>query len=85
VALDQPLLVVPSLELAEGLDQLRDGHGIETSRPPATRVPRPFKWAIMGNIVKVAWSSLSLGLILAAQGLDHLIARLLAYAYPVPA
>src|SRR5215470_5765529 len=25
VALDQPLLVVPSLELAEGLDKLRDG------------------------------------------------------------
>jgi hypothetical protein len=25
MALDQPLIVVPTLELAQGLDQLRDG------------------------------------------------------------
>jgi hypothetical protein len=39
----------------------------------------------MGKIGKAVWWSLSLGLILAAQGLDHLIARLLAYEYPIPA
>jgi hypothetical protein len=39
----------------------------------------------MGNIVKVAWSSLSLGPAFAAQGLDGILARLLAYEYPIPA
>jgi hypothetical protein len=41
--------------------------------------------AAMGKIGKAVWWSLSLGPILSAQGLDHLVARLLAYAYPVPA
>jgi hypothetical protein len=39
----------------------------------------------MGGIGKIVWWSLSLGPILFAQGLDHLIARLLAYVYPIPA
>jgi hypothetical protein len=39
----------------------------------------------MGKMDKTIWWSLSLGLILAAQGLDHLIARLLVYCYSAPA
>jgi hypothetical protein len=38
-----------------------------------------------GRIERVAWSSLSLGPAFAAQGLDQLVARLLAYEYPIPA
>jgi hypothetical protein len=37
----------------------------------------------MGRIDKPIWWSLSPGLILAAQGLDRLIARLIAYEYPI--
>jgi hypothetical protein len=39
----------------------------------------------MGKIGKAVWWSLSLGPILAAQGLDHLIVRLLVYTQPIPA
>jgi hypothetical protein len=39
----------------------------------------------MDKIGKVVWWSLSLGPILAAQGLDHLIARLLVCCNSAPA
>jgi hypothetical protein len=39
----------------------------------------------VGRIGKAIWWSLSPGLILSAQGLDDLIARLLAHNYSVPA
>jgi hypothetical protein len=39
----------------------------------------------MGKIGKTIWWSLSLEPILAAQGLDHLIARLLVHSWSVPA
>jgi hypothetical protein len=38
-----------------------------------------------GEMGKIAWSSLSLGPILAAQGLGHLVARLLVHCYSAPA
>ena len=40
-------------------------------------------WAAIGKIGKTVWWSLSLGPILAAQGLGGLIARMLTHSYPV--
>jgi hypothetical protein len=39
----------------------------------------------MGKIGKTVWWSLSPGPILVAQGLEGILARLLAYKYPIPA
>jgi hypothetical protein len=41
--------------------------------------------AAMGKIGKAVWWSLSLGPAFAAQDLDGILARLLAYEYPIPA
>jgi hypothetical protein len=38
----------------------------------------------MGKIGKTVWWSLSLGLILSAQGLEAMMASLLAYCYSAP-
>jgi hypothetical protein len=42
-------------------------------------------WAAMGKIGKAVWWSLSLGPAFAARGLEGILARLLAYEYPIPA
>jgi hypothetical protein len=80
----QPPYLGELVELDGNGQHRRQSYGIKTSRSRLGRVT-DVNWAAMDKIGKTVWSSLSLGPILAAQGLGHLIAQLLAYAYPVPA